>query len=240
MILDKRKGLSANSLKLIAAIAMVADHAAWMFVDTASGLGIALHTIGRLTIPIMSYFIAEGYYRTGNTKRYAARLLIFAAISHAPYNLFINIASGGDLRLSLFPTSVMFSLLCGLILLLLWDKGKNPVFKLIGSIALVAVTAKADWQYFAPMWVLCFGMFHGQRTRQFALFAALSLCLALSYIVTFVFWQPYVIPLAGLVLALPLIGLYNGERGRGGKAAKWLFYWLYPIQFAVLIVIAVM
>ena len=79
--------LDANMLKLIAILAMTADHLAWLLCPGYSTVPIALflHVIGRLTCPIMCYFIAEGYHYTRSVRRYAARLFIFAFISHFAY-----------------------------------------------------------------------------------------------------------------------------------------------------------
>ena len=41
----------------------------------------------------------------------------------------------------------------------------------------------------------------------------------------------------GVVLALPVIGLYNGQRGRSqsvNRVMKWLFYVYYPLHLFVI------
>lgn len=62
--------LDANMLKLIAILAMTADHLAWLLFPGYSTVPIALflHVIGRLTCPIMCYFIAEGYHYTRSVR----------------------------------------------------------------------------------------------------------------------------------------------------------------------------
>ena len=74
------KGLNSNQIKLIAIIAMTIDHVTWLlfpgFQQTWWVYG--LHIIGRLTAPIMWFFIAEGFYYTSNVKKYILRLFIFA------------------------------------------------------------------------------------------------------------------------------------------------------------------
>lgn len=85
LTVTEKRGLSANTLKYIAIAAMLIDHIAWCFVDTYSVLGQIMHVIGRLTAPIMCYFIAEGYYYTRNVKKYLLRLGLFALISWAPF-----------------------------------------------------------------------------------------------------------------------------------------------------------
>ena len=62
---------------------MTIDHVTDLFYPSfpAQPLPIALHVIGRLTAPIMWFFIAEGYHYTHNIKKYLLRLGIFAVIS---------------------------------------------------------------------------------------------------------------------------------------------------------------
>lgn len=77
-----RSGLDSNMLKLIAIAAMTADHIAWLLFPgyPTDPLPIILHIIGRLTCPIMCFFIAEGYHYTRNIKKYTARLFVFVYI----------------------------------------------------------------------------------------------------------------------------------------------------------------
>ena len=62
--------LDSNMLKLIAIVAMTADHIAWLLFPgyPAEPLPIILHIIGRLTCPVMCFFIAEGYHYTHDVK----------------------------------------------------------------------------------------------------------------------------------------------------------------------------
>lgn len=62
------KKLNSNHLKIIAIIAMTIDHATDLFYPAfpAQPLPIMLHILGRLTAPIMWFFVAEGYYYTHN------------------------------------------------------------------------------------------------------------------------------------------------------------------------------
>ena len=83
------KCLNSNALKIVAIIAMTIDHLAWLIFPSydTSFLPVLMHIIGRITCPIMCFFIAEGYYHTKNLKKYILRLFIFALISHVPYML---------------------------------------------------------------------------------------------------------------------------------------------------------
>ena len=72
-----RRGLTGDALKLLAILAMTLDHIAWLLFPgyPAQAMPLAMHIIGRLTCPIMCYFIAEGYHYTRNFRRYALRRL---------------------------------------------------------------------------------------------------------------------------------------------------------------------
>jgi len=61
-----KQGLNANTIKGAAIAAMTIDHIAWVaFPGYAKGwLPLAMHILGRVTCPVMCYFIAEGYHHT--------------------------------------------------------------------------------------------------------------------------------------------------------------------------------
>ena len=69
--LSVRSGLSGNELKVIAIIAMAADHLAWTLWPGYANKEwwlIVLHLFGRLAAPTMWFMIAEGYMHTSNLK----------------------------------------------------------------------------------------------------------------------------------------------------------------------------
>ena len=76
--------LNATDIKKIAIIAMTIDHVAWILPnDTVCSC--FMHVIGRITAPIMWFFVAEGCYYTKSWKGYFGRMLVFAVISHFAY-----------------------------------------------------------------------------------------------------------------------------------------------------------
>ena len=91
------KILDANAIKLIAIIAMTIDHIAWAIYP-----GYALnwkpelmHIIGRITMPTMCFFIAEGFFHTRNVNKYMFRMFLFALISHFASRSGTDSATGG-------------------------------------------------------------------------------------------------------------------------------------------------
>ena len=77
------KRLNSNHLKFLAIIAMTLDHSIDLFFPgfPSNPIAICFHIIGRLTAPIMWFFISEGYFYTRNPKKYLLRLFIFAIVS---------------------------------------------------------------------------------------------------------------------------------------------------------------
>ena len=78
-------GLSGNALKVIAIIAMTIDHLAWVGIETyeqaETPMQIGLHCIGRLTAPMMIFFVAEGYHHTLPHPSTAFLIIVVAAVT---------------------------------------------------------------------------------------------------------------------------------------------------------------
>jgi hypothetical protein len=233
-------GMSAYKLKIIAIIAMLIDHIAWAFVPTGTILGQIMHIIGRITAPIMSYFISEGYYHTHNVKKYALRLAIFAVISHIPYYYFMN----GQLPISFtngfqfeIQTSVMYTLFLGLISLIIWNSEKiNKKLKIALIIFLCIIAIPGDWSFITVLWILFFSINRDNFNDQISSFIMISIPIILSPLIMLFSnndnWYNQIFHI-GILLAIPLLKQYNGERG-GNKKSKWLFYIFYPLHLLIL------
>lgn len=237
---DGSHGLSANTLKIIAAAAMLIDHIAWCFVEKYSFSGQVMHIIGRFTAPIMCFFIAEGFYYTKNVKKYLLRLGIFAVISWFPY-VFLEKSTFPvyfyNGRLFFIPyQSVIFTLFLGLLTLVIIhsDKLKKPLK--IPILAIITVLSfLGDWPVFAILWIVIFDAFRGDFRMQAVFFTISSvIILVLFYgiinqapIITYFFQF-------GVLLALVPLYFYNGKRGKGGRFGKWFFYIFYPLHMLIL------
>lgn len=233
---DNKKYLSANVLKYIAIIAMTIDHIAWNFVDKMTPLGQCMHIIGRLTLPIMSFFIAEGYYKTSNIKKYITRLSIFAVISAFAYSF---CSYGFDIS-NYNNFGVIYTLLLGLISIIVWNADFELVFKYAIIIALCLISLFGDWPIFGILYCLTFAIYHDDYSSQCKAFAIISICMVAGAAFSNVYYDSS--PLRELYqfsvfLALPILYLYNGKRGNVGKFNKWIFYAYYPLHLIVIGVI---
>lgn len=233
----ENKGLSANALKYIAAAAMLIDHIAWCFVDTYSILGQLMHVIGRITAPIMCYFIAEGYHYTRNVKKYLLRLGIFAVISRAPFvfmetgQLFIYSHEYGFQYF--YVQSVIFTFFLGLLaLVVIHSESLNQPIKAIMLMIIFVLSLIGDWLFFAIVWIMIFDKYHGNIKKQL-LFFVISAVIMNSLFIVIMPLKEVLFQYGILIAAAPLY-FYNGKRGRGGRFNKWFFYVFYPLHMAVL------
>lgn len=230
-----KKTLNGDQLKLIAILAMTVDHVTDLIYPgfPAVPAAILLHIIGRLTAPIMWFFISEGFHYTHDIKKYLLRLGGFAVISHFAYCFAFGI-DPVPFRSGIFnQTSVMYPLFVGALVLWLQNSGVGmrewqrtaAVFLLIWS------AFPGDWSCIAVLSVV--GMYRNRgnlKKQMTAILPWVLLYAAVSFF--FVDWayglvQPFVF------LVYPLLKRYNGQRGKG-KEMKWFFYLYYPAHLAVI------
>lgn len=226
-------GLSSNQIKAIAILAMTVDHLTWILFpgyDTRWFV-LLLHSLGRLTAPIMWFFIAEGYYHTRSVTRYALRLFTLAVVSHFAYNFCFGIPFV-PFRTSVFnQTGVVWSLAWGLVLLWILDRQLVTGWKQAVIIAFVClITFPCDWSCIAAMAVVFIGVNRGNFRAQMGWMMLWTIVYGLVY---FLFLdRVYGILQLCTCLSIPLLTLYNGQRGRWNGMGK-AFYWYYPAHLAL-------
>lgn len=243
--MEKYRKVDANALKLIAIIAMTIDHITWMLFPgyPTDFTPIALHIIGRITCPIMCYFIAEGYHYTKDIKKYTRRLFLFAFISHFSYvfasmdfvvwKSFIPGYCGSLLN----QTSVMWSLAWGLVMLRVVNSQKiqKSVIKIMLVILICFISFPSDWSCVASLCILAFGTNRGKFKTQMLWMIFYVAIYAMVYF--FAIDKVYGLLQMAVVLAIPFIMIYNGQRGKNQKVnsvMKWLFYIYYPLHLFVI------
>lgn len=230
MYADKEKGLNANQLKLIAIAAMTLDHLTWTLFPgyNTAWYAILFHITGRLTAPIMWFFIAEGYYHTHDIKKYAQRLFLLAFISHFAYNFCFGIPFI-PFRTTLFnQTGVIWTLAWGLVLLYIHDQSNfKPWQKLALTFLVCVITFPSDHSCIAAMAILFIGICRGDFKKQMTWMMIWTFIYALVFF--FFIDKVYALIQLGNCLTIPLLRLYNGRRGAYKGMGK-LFYVYYPLH----------
>lgn len=227
--MTQTKGLNANQLKLIAIIAMTIDHLVWTLVPgySTEWWVILCHVIGRLTAPIMWYFIAEGYHYTRNIKKYAGRLFLLAFISHFAYNFCFGIPFL-PFQTSVFnQTGVVWSLAWGLVLLHVVNSDLKQWQKICCIILACLITFPSDWSCIATMAVVFIGSYRGEFKKQMMWMMLWTFVYAAVYF--FFIDKVYALIQLFTCLSIPLLKLYNGQRGQWKGMGK-LFYIYYPLH----------
>lgn len=230
-----KKTLNGDQLKLIAILAMTVDHVADLIYPgfPAVPAAILLHIIGRLTAPIMWFFISEGFHYTHDIKKYLLRLGGFAVISHFAYCFAFGI-DPVPFRSGIFnQTSVMYPLFVGALVLWLQNSGVGmrewqrtaAVFLLIWS------AFPGDWSCIAVLSVV--GMYRNRGDLKKQMTAILPWVLLYAAVSFFFVDRAYGLVQPFVFLVYPLLKRYNGQRGKG-KGMKWFFYLYYPAHLAVI------
>lgn len=213
----KGKGLSGNQLKLIAMVCMTVDHVGLMLLPQCT----LLRIIGRLAFPIYAYMIAEGCRYTRSMGRYLSMLLLTAAVCQTVY-----FCAMGSVYLCIMVT---FSISVSLIWLLkLAQTQKRFWVWLLLAIAVyltffVAEILPAlavgsgfgiDYGFIGILLPVAVYLFPDRKGQLLCMTTGLAL---LSGDWGVQWWS---------LLAVPLLALYNGQRGKW--KLKWLFYLYYP------------
>lgn len=220
-------------LKVLACILMLIDHIGAVFFPKL----LILRVIGRLSFPIFSFLLVEGYVKTSNFTKYASRLFLFALISQYPFKLAFRINS----------YNIFFTLLAGLMAMYILDYKfydnlkKNALMKaiLIFGICILVEQIHTDYSFYGVLMILAFKCF---REKSFYKLVGALVLLNIIYILPNLKYLYYPAGSINLrvflqstsLLALVLIYFYNGERG---KKLKYLFYAFYPVHLTILYII---
>lgn len=230
------KKLNSNHLKIIAIIAMTIDHVADLLYPGMPNIFISnvMHIIGRLTAPIMFFFICEGYHYTKNVKNYISRLFIFALISHFAYCFafginFIPFSTGNIFN----QTSIMWTLAWAVVALHILH-GKNNLKewqKWLLIILINLITFSSDFSSIAVMAILFMYDRRGNlKSQMTSMMAWLTLYALISYLFVS---KTYGLIAMTAILVYPLLKNYNGKRGKA-KWLKWFFYLYYPLHLIII------
>lgn len=231
--MNTKKGIDANTLKIIAVITMIIDHTGaalvWKLAYTAGTINETwyliyniMRGIGRIAFPIYCFFIVEGLEHTRNVKKYLARLLIFALASEVPFDY----ALFGGFTWSY--QNVFFTLAIGLLCIWAMKGLESRIFNVrmkwpINGVIIVAGVyiaelLKTDYGAFGVIIIILLYLFRKKRLWQ-CIVGAVGFVWELTAPLSFV-----------------LLYFYNGEKGK--KVNKYFFYLVYPVHLLILWLLA--
>lgn len=243
--------MTGFTLKIIALILMIIDHTGLVVLPWTPWY-LPCRILGRIAFPIYLFLLVEGYTHTRDAGKYALRMLIFALISELPFDYALT-------GRWVYPNyqNVFFTLFLGLCAMILYDltAGHSTEITVFGKklgnthrewtkkreilgidlaevgillIMALAYWANVDYNAFGVLMVLLFY----QRKRAYN---HTDIVIGAAFIVYGLLGGFKVEGFAAL--ALILIHMYNGERGKY-RIPYLVFYALYPIHLFILGVIA--
>ena len=236
------KGISAFILKLFAMITMVIDHLGIRWFQN----GRIFRLLGRASMPVYAWFIAESVYYTEKKHSeipHALRLLFLAMISEVPYDLFFSNTLYNPNR-----NNVIFTLLIGYLVCFGMHRLKSRPLKLACIIVggYIAEHFTCSYRWIGVLLIVLFDrvqcLERKTGTRRFRL-PALLLILSLYagyYMVHGIepltmdtvlhTFRTYTYSQLGAFLSVPLLVLYNGEQGYHKAAFLWFYRLFYPLH----------
>ena len=216
-------GLTGNMLKILAMLTMTIDHIGMLLLPQYR----ILRIIGRLSMPIYAFMIAEGCHYTHDRKAYFLRLfglailcqVVYAAVDRSVYQCIL----------------VTFSLSVGLICAIDNARKKKTPGSILAAAALTAAVYLIceKLALFVPGFHVDYGfwgvllpviVYFGGRNIEAFTIGVFVLCLSIGHTQ---WWA---------MLTVPLIALYNGQRGK--HRLGWLFYLYYPAHLVILYAIS--
>lgn len=230
---ETRKILNQQHLRIIALISMALDHVyknilePFGYVAETSPFAQVFIIGGRLAFPLFSFFIAEGFVKTSNKKRYLLRMIAWAVVTEPFFDqMLFGQWVNWKYQNILFTFSLALVMLYAVewIMDLLSSQGlSETTSQLLGlpfviGIALLAEALMVDYGGLVVMLVYFFYFFEREQYGWIVIIGAFT-------------FTSYNLP--GL-LSVGLLTLYNGERG---KQYKWLNYSFYPLHMIMIVLI---
>jgi len=190
-----------------------------------------LRWIGRLAMPIFAFFVAEGCLKSSDRTKYFKRMLLLGIACQIVYLL--EQLSGGGIREVYLNILLSFSL--AILLGSAWLEGrKGSVYSSLALLAafevfccfskdLTGVKVTMDYGLFSVL-IPLYVVISGGKNKKWDMFIVMAFYAVAA---SFDMWYAWM-----SLLALPLLAMYNGERGK--MNLKYFFYGFYPVHLAVI------
>lgn len=120
--------------------------------------------IGRLSFPLFCFLLVEGFYHTGNLRKYVQRMLGFAFLAEIPYDLAIY---GKIVKLD--GQNVLFTFVIGLLVMWMLTKVELwsiPMYGIVLFGCAAAYLLRVDYSWYGILLIVVFYVFHDQKTKR--------------------------------------------------------------------------
>ena len=246
-LLKKIRFLNGNTLKLIAALFMFIDHFGMIYYPESSTIYWVFRALGRLSMPLFAFAIAEGCRYTRNKVKHFFMLFILGVLCQIVYYIF----DPNTLYFGILFT-FSFAILCIYALQyfkkqIFDNNAKIPKKILAGFLFIFSISATFTFCYFfqvdygfwgcmMPVFASLFDFHRIPAPHELKKLDVLPLkviCLEIALLLLICTNNS---PLSSVapyaLLTLPILLLYNGEKGK--KPMKYFFYVFYPAHLGLL------
>lgn len=211
--------MSMFIIKLIALITMTIDHVGVYIFPGQIGYRI----VGRLSFVLFAFLIVNGAKYTKNKNKYLLRLFVMALISQIP-DMLASINYGGN---------IFFTLSLGLAMIMLLDSPK--LSNIIYYIILLISSSFLDIDY-GTYGVLVISAFYLIDKYSLNYLQQIIIFILLNYYGVHV--QHFLAIQYYSMISLPIIWLYNQQKGYSNVILNRLFYWYYIVHLLLLMMIS--
>lgn len=229
MNIDKPQYNTARDfLKILAIIAMTADHASTVFLNEGSVLYNISQFCGNFTIVIMCFFITQGLRYTRSVLKYGERLLLWAVISEIPFYLLFGV-----------QLNVLFTLLASLTIIYLLDR--NGLLIALTALALFfPISLICDWSIIAPVFTIIFYVLQKKQKEQLSLILIPASYFILRTILYAETQAEYIAGTISMFLASAIIYTLRikAETQGKGRIPGLVFYAYYPVHLFLIYIIS--
>ena len=244
---------NAFEIKRFMAVLMVLDHLDHIPGLLPPALAALFHALTRCVGAWFAYAAVEGFCHTRSRARYTLRLFLWAGIMAAGNLLYNGLAAPYGLHLS---NNIFFTLALGVLCLDVWagramrPLSGRPLWERLARVAgaagvtlLAAMTAEGGI-VLLPLMLISYGCRHRIRLRN-GLYLAFSLLLFCGALQIYPTLRETLLMLGFnsdflFITVLPVIALYNGQRGPSGRLSQYFFYVFYPLHLWVIGFIALL
>lgn len=238
-----------NQLKYFMMMLMVTDHI-WPFISIESAA--FFHIITRCVAVFFAYMSVEAITHTRNKNKYLIHLWVAGIlmqitnilmnkyvlfnpwIGFAPYeiknNIFLTLAIGATIVYLLSKVKTVSS-----------DIKNVSIFILIIILGMLSLFTEGGF-LILPFMIICY-LFNDNHKVRNGLLVSLSVILFLNTFLSNGGWYMSLLTLAQnsnflFISIVPILRLYNGEKGKTSKFTKYIFYVFYPLHLYTIALIA--
>ena len=215
------QGFTGNQLKILAMVSMTLDHIGLMLLPKWT----ILRILGRLALPIYAYMIAEGCRYTRDRKKYFLRMALLAALCQAVYYFAM-----GSVYMCILVTFSLSIALIGAIENFQEKRTRGSqllAFATLLGVFFLCVALPELWKgsdfgidYGIAGVLLPVLVYFGREKTKYLTAGLILLGFGYGGVQWFA------------LAAVPLLGMYNGQRGEK-NLGKW-FYLYYPLHMVVI------